>query len=220
MSHRFAGVDAKDRCQRCGTRWREDDLRAFGLRRREAAMLDMQDWRRNPRATQYRRFGAVQVRYGKAVNGSPPRRRTVLTVPETDWIVEVLEHWVDEVRPQFGPGGHPAMWMTERRGRIAVRTLDEVFAEIRSAARLPTEVDLHFLRHSYVTHLLEFGYPELIPMPPPRPSTPRLVTSSATGCWSSRFSARPTRERRGDQDNVVSVASAAVDGHPRTVPDQ
>jgi site-specific recombinase XerD len=134
---------------------------AFGLRRREASMLDVADWRRNPRAGDYGRFGAVQVRYGKAVKGAPPRRRTVLTVPEMDWIVEVLQHWVGEVRAQFDPGGHAAMWMTERRGRIAVRTLDEAFAEIRSLAGLPAELDLHCLRHSYVTHLLEFGYPEL-----------------------------------------------------------
>ena len=37
--------------------------------------------------------------------GSPPKRRTVLTVPEMDWVVEVLDQWVSEVRPQFTPGG-------------------------------------------------------------------------------------------------------------------
>jgi site-specific recombinase XerD len=39
---------------------------AFGLRRREASMLDVAEWRRNPRAGNYGRFGAVQVRYGKS----------------------------------------------------------------------------------------------------------------------------------------------------------
>jgi site-specific recombinase XerD len=63
---------------------------AYGLRRREAAMLDDADCRRNPRAAQYRRFGSIHVRYGKASRGSPPKRRTVLTVPEMDWIVDVL----------------------------------------------------------------------------------------------------------------------------------
>jgi site-specific recombinase XerD len=134
---------------------------AFGLRRREAAMLDVADFRVNPRAACHGRFGSVQVRYGKAAGGGPPRRRTVLTVPEMSWVVEVLEHWTGQVRPLFDPGGHPAMWVTERRGRIAVRSLDDSFAELREPAGLGAEADLHSLRHSYVTHLLEFGYPEL-----------------------------------------------------------
>ncbi len=134
---------------------------AFGLRRREAAMLDLSDLRHNPRAAHFGGFGSVQVRYGKAVRGSPPRRRTVLTVPEMDWVVDVLGQWTGEVRGQFSPGAHPAVWVTERRGRVSVRLLDEAFSEARDLAGLPAELDLHCLRHSYITHLLEFGYPEL-----------------------------------------------------------
>lgn len=59
------------------------------------------------------------MRWGKASRGSPPKRRTVLTVPEMDWIVPVLEQWFDEVRGRFNPGRHPALWVTERRGRLA-----------------------------------------------------------------------------------------------------
>jgi integrase/recombinase XerC len=51
---------------------------AFGLRRREAAMLDLADFTRNAKAPEFGRFGACHVRYGKAMRGSPPRRRTVL----------------------------------------------------------------------------------------------------------------------------------------------
>ena len=43
---------------------------AYGLRRREAARLDVADLRRNPRVPGYGRFGSVQVRYGKASRGS------------------------------------------------------------------------------------------------------------------------------------------------------
>ena len=39
---------------------------AYGLRRRETAMLDLVDFRLNSRAVQYGLFGSVQVRYGKA----------------------------------------------------------------------------------------------------------------------------------------------------------
>jgi site-specific recombinase XerD len=135
---------------------------AYGLRRRETAMLDLVDFRLNPRVAQYGLFGSVQVRYGKASQGSAPKRRTVLTVPEMDWIVEVLTQWRDEVRPLFAPGGHPALWVTERRGRISTAYLNEMFARIRAEAGLPVELDLHALRHSYVTHLIEFGYPPLM----------------------------------------------------------
>lgn len=133
---------------------------AYGLRRREASMLDLPDLRHNPRASDYGRFGALQVRWGKASRGSPPKRRTVLTVHELDWVVPLLEEWVDEARPRFSPGKHPALWVTERRSRLGVRRLDEVFNTIRKLAELPEELELHSLRHSYVTHLIEFGYPE------------------------------------------------------------
>lgn len=57
---------------------------AYGLRRREAASLDLTDLRHNPRLPQFGRFGALFVRFGKASAGTPPKRRTVLTVPEMD----------------------------------------------------------------------------------------------------------------------------------------
>ncbi len=123
-------------------------------------MLDLADLRRNPRAPQYGRVGAVEVRFGKASWGSPPKRRTVLRVPEAEWIVRLIEEWVAEVRPGFSPGRHPALWVTERCGRIGVRRLDEEFATVRERAGLPGELDLHCLRHTYITHLVEFGYPE------------------------------------------------------------
>jgi integrase/recombinase XerD len=59
---------------------------------------------------------------------------------------------------RFGP--HPALWVSERRGRLATRGANEAFAAAREAAGLPAGLDLHCLRHSYVTHLVEFDYPE------------------------------------------------------------
>jgi site-specific recombinase XerD len=133
---------------------------AFGLRRNETRGLDLQDLRRNPRVPQYGRCGGLLVRFGKASNGSPPKRRTVLTVPEMDWITDVLEYWITEVRPLFSPGSLAAIWVTERASRISLRGINEAFEQARDAAGLPSELDLHSLRHSYVTHLVEFGYPE------------------------------------------------------------
>ncbi|MFY1632388.1 tyrosine-type recombinase/integrase [Solwaraspora sp. WMMB335] len=133
---------------------------AYGLRRQECCGLDLADLRHNPKAARYGRFGALFVRFGKASRGGAPKRRTVLTVPEMDWVVPVLEQWVDEVRPLLSPGQHPALWVTERRSRVGRHGLDKAFETVRAAAGLPPELDLHSLRHSYVTHLVEFGYPE------------------------------------------------------------
>lgn len=133
---------------------------AFGLRRNESRMLDLADRRRQPKMPQYGQCGGLFVRYGKASNGSPPKRRTVLTVHEMDWIVDVLDHWVTEVRPAFRPGKLPALFVTERAGRMSLRGVNTAFEQARKDAELPEELDLHALRHSYVTHLVEFGYPE------------------------------------------------------------
>jgi len=133
---------------------------AFGLRRQEAVGVDVADWRRNPKVPAYGRFGAVFVRYGKSSNGSPPKRRTVFTVAEFDWVVPVLEHYLSDVRPLLASAKHPAMWVTERGDRISRRRLNRTFEIMRDLAGLDPAHDLHALRHSFVTHLVEFDYPE------------------------------------------------------------
>jgi site-specific recombinase XerD len=127
----------------------------WGLRRREAAMLDVADFAANPAAPELGRLGVCQVRYGKAMRGSPPRRRAVATV--MPWAAEALDQYLVEVRPRYGCEGHPAVWLTERGGRISVRQIDDRFAEFRAAAGLPAELSVHSLRHSYVSHLIEDG---------------------------------------------------------------
>jgi site-specific recombinase XerD len=173
VTRRDAALDAADgRVEEIRSRGRKGALAAqrdamllktvyaFGLRRREAWGLDLADLRHNPQARQFAQYGAVFVRWGKSSNGSPPKRRTVLTVPEMDWVVPVLQQWIEEVRPLFSPGAHPALWVTERRGRLSRRAINEAFEEARDAAGLDPVLDLHCLRHSYITHLIEFGYPK------------------------------------------------------------
>ena len=133
---------------------------AYGLRRREMVGLDLSDLRRNPKAPDFGRYGALFVRWGKSSNGSPPKRRTVFTVPEMDWIVGVLDHYLTGVRPRFETGSHPALWVSERCGLLSRRSANEAFENAREAAGLPPELDLHSLRHSMITHLVEFDYPE------------------------------------------------------------
>ena len=133
---------------------------AFGLRRNELARLDIADLRPNPHMPAWGRYGSVHVRYGKATTGSLPRRRTVLAVPEFDWAIEGLKQWVEEALPLYEAGAHPALWLTERRTRVKVRQIDDLFAQARVDLGLDEHLSLHCLRHSYVTHLIEHGYPE------------------------------------------------------------
>ena len=130
-------------------------LYAWGLRRREVVMLDTVDFVRNPAAPQFGRFGLLAVRYGKAVRGQPPRRRSVCSV--MGWAVEAVADYLANIRPRFGLADHPALWVTERGGRLQAADLAARFDVYRAALGLPPELGLHCLRHAYVTHLIEDG---------------------------------------------------------------
>lgn len=128
---------------------------AFGLRRTEAVKLDVGDFYRNAKATEMREFGVCSVRWGKSTKGGPPKRRTVMTV--FPWSVDVLEQYMLEVRPRY-ESHVPALFPTERGGRIAASYVNKRFSEYREEAGLPEELHPHCLRHSYVTHLTEDGW--------------------------------------------------------------
>ena len=126
-----------------------------GLRRREAAMLDTAGFAPDPAAPELGRLGVRHVRFGKAMRGSPPRRRAVATVMPR--AAEALEQYLEQVRPRFGCDAGPAVWLTERGGRISARQVDDRFVQWRAAAGLPRELSVHCLGHSYVSHLIEDG---------------------------------------------------------------
>jgi len=128
---------------------------AYGLRRAEALGLAVTDFYRNPKAPELREFGSVHVRYGKASKGSPPRRRTVLTY--FPWTVEVLEQYLEEIRPLYDVGERTGMWPTERGGKVSPNYLEGRFNQYLDGAGLDPTLHLHALRHSYVTHLIEDG---------------------------------------------------------------
>jgi site-specific recombinase XerD len=133
---------------------------AYGLRRRELTMLDLHDFGPNPHVPDYGMFGAVAIRWAKGTAGSGPRRRTVLTVPEFDWVVPMLQAWTSSGhRDRFTTADRSAaLWPSERGDRVALGSLGDSFAAARKAVGLPRELGLHCLRHSYVTHLIEAGY--------------------------------------------------------------
>ncbi|TDC60558.1 site-specific integrase [Micromonospora sp. KC207] len=129
---------------------------AYGLRRNETRMLDAADFGRNPRGPEFGEYGVCYVRHGKAKKGSPPKRRSVLTV--FDWAPEVLDEWFTEVRPSFEVEGNPATWPSERGRRVGCQRLNSRFAAYRDALGLDAGLDFHSFRRSYVTHLIEDGY--------------------------------------------------------------
>ena len=161
----------------------------FGLRRTEAAMLDVPDFAPNPHAPEFGEFGVCQVRFGKALKGSPPKRRSVLAVWE--WVPEVLAQWIDQTRPLMASAGKSAaMWPSERAPRIGSGTLHKRFTEYRDALGLAEGLDFHSLR-TYITHLIEAGWDPLFVQQ--QAGHEHASTTALYTCVSSDFRTRTLR---------------------------
>lgn len=75
--------------------------------------------------------------------------------------MDCLAQWIDEVRPDGSGKDEAPLWPTERSGRITADTLSREFTILRTELGLTEGIDLHSLRRSYVTHLIEDGYDAL-----------------------------------------------------------
>ncbi len=175
---------------------------AWGLRRNEVRMLDVVDVGVNPKAAEFGGYGVVYVRHGKAMRGSPAKRRSVLTV--FDWAAECLEEWVSEVRGHYPSAvGWPAMFPSERSGRVDVTSLNRTFARYRRELGLEDGLDLHSLRRSYVTHLVEDGFDALFVQQ--QVGHEHASTTSLYTCVSSDYRTAMLRQAL---DKTLSAAAA------------
>ncbi|MEV0492257.1 tyrosine-type recombinase/integrase [Streptomyces atratus] len=125
---------------------------AYGLRRNETRMLNLTDFGRNPEGREFGEYGTLLVRYGKAKKGSPPKRRSVLTV--WHWTPGTVEEWISEVRPGMRHSTSRALWPSERGPRVGVQRLDSRFAAYRDAVGLDPNDDSLPLRSRIVAALV------------------------------------------------------------------
>ncbi|EFC82251.1 tyrosine-type recombinase/integrase [Parafrankia sp. EUN1f] len=163
---------------------------SYGLRRREVVMLDLTDFATNPHAAEFGTFGVCRVRFGKAMKGSAPKPRSVLTV--WPWTPDILTQWVDELRPLMPTAADsPALWPSERAGRITLSAVNRRLTEYRNALGLPAGLDVHSLRRSYVTHLIEDGWDPLFVQQ--QVGHEHASTTAIYTCVSSDFRTRTLR---------------------------
>jgi integrase/recombinase XerC len=162
-------------------------------------MLDVADFGPNYRGPEFGEYGVCQVRFGKAMKGSPPKRRSVLAV--WPWSAEVLQQWAEDVRPLHAAEGNPALWPSERVPRIGLAAIDARFGAYRDALGLDDGLDFHSLRRSYVTHLIEAGWDALFVQQ--QAGHEHASTTAIYTCVSSDFR---TRTLRRALDQTVDAA--------------
>jgi site-specific recombinase XerD len=189
--------------------WRDSVLfkaaYAWGLRRNEVRHLQSVDFSRNPHAREFGRHGVLQVRWGKAHRSSPPKRRSVLTV--FDWSVDVVDQWVAEGLPHFGEGLD--LFPSGSNGLVDGMA-SQRFRRYRDDLGLEPGLDMHSLRRSYVTHLIEDGFDPLFVQQ--QVGHEHASTTAIYTCVSSDFR---TRTLRASLDRITATLSTRDDGESR-----
>ena len=126
----------------------------WGLRGNEVRHLQKTDFYSNPKAREFGRYGIVHVRHGKPHRGSPPKRRSVLTV--FDWSPDVVADWISTAH--IGEEGTSSDLFTSERGTlVSTNCVRQRFSRYCDELGLAPGLDLHSLRRSYATHLIEAG---------------------------------------------------------------
>ncbi len=132
-------------------------LYAWGLRHNEARRLILADFSRNVRVPDFGDWGVLRVRHGKAMKGSPPKQRTVLTV--FDWSSELLDHWSRVGLPRFALPRSAPLFPTESGGLLDQSYLLRRFHSYIDELGFASGLDIHSFRRSYATNLqIELGY--------------------------------------------------------------
>ncbi|HEY1681076.1 MAG TPA: tyrosine-type recombinase/integrase [Candidatus Tumulicola sp.] len=136
---------------------------AYGIRNTEGRLLvNPHDFSPSAEFPDYGQYAGIWIRHGKGSNGSGPKTRFVRTVPKFDWVVRVLHEYVHFVRPRLlGDSASTALFPSEKNGKsfLSLTALDDIWAKIRDELGIGPEFKIHCFRHSYMTHLIEAGYP-------------------------------------------------------------
>jgi site-specific recombinase XerD len=174
---------------------------AWGLRRNEVRHLQTVDFERNPHAREFGRFGVLHVRWGKAHSGSAPKRRSVLTV--FAWSPEVMAQWITDGLPRLDPASGLDLFPSERGTLVSEPALSARFRRYRDDLGLAEGLDMHSLRRSYVTHLLEAGIDAMFVQH--QVGHEHASTTAIYSCVSSDFR---TRSLRTALDSTIKQALA------------
>lgn len=176
---------------------------SYGLRFNELRHLQTVDFAKNPHAREFGRHGVVHVRYGKAKRGSPHKRRSILTV--FDWTPEVLTDWLANGQPHLDDGID--LFPSERGVLLSETTLIRRLRRYCDELGLSEGLDLHSLRRSYATHLIEDGWDPMFVQQ--QMGHEHASTTSLYTCVSSDFR---TRTLRRALDATIADALAIDEG--------
>jgi hypothetical protein len=162
---------------------------SFGLRRNETRMLDVVDFGRNPEGPEFGEFGVCNVRHGKAMRGSPPKRRSVLAV--WPWTVEILAQWTGDLPVAASLA---KAYCSEAFFRVAAETI-----QVHGGIGFTWEHDAHlFFERAKASELLLGG-----------PTYHRELLAQRIGI-SGRRTRRPDGGTIGDQGDAQADAGDAA----------